>query len=45
MFFMLSSTISLTKSFKKYPVANGHVVWFHYPNFCGGATKYTKLCN
>ena len=26
-----------------YPIANGHVVWFHYPKFYGGATKYITL--
>ena len=35
----------LTRSFKKYPVVNGHVIWFHCPNFYGGATKYNTLCN
>ena len=24
---------------------NGHVIWFHCPNFYGGATKYNTLCN
>ena len=33
----------LTRSFKKCPIANGHVVWFHCPKSYGGATKYITL--
>ena len=42
-FLHCSQHFFLTKSFKKYQIANGYTTSFHCPNFYGGATKCNSM--
>ena len=39
--FLIILNIIVSLKFKKYPKSNSQVIWFHCPNFYGGATRYT----